>query len=128
MVPARSIEAVVDSILEHFQPEKVILFGSHAAGAPDPDSDVDLLVIIHYRGRRNLVATKVRLLRDVHFPLDVLVRTPAQIQKGVRQQDWFIIEILERGITLYDRADKRVGEKGQRRLRRRLTRAWLAQS
>src|SRR5215212_8308746 len=106
MVPASSIEALVASVLEHFQPELVILFGSYAAGTPTPDSDIDLLIVINHRGPRNRIATKVRLFRDVNFPLDVLVRTPKQIRISVRQEDWFIIEILEQGITLYDRADQ----------------------
>lgn len=32
-------------LVEQFQPERVILFGSYACGQPDADSDVDLLVV-----------------------------------------------------------------------------------
>ncbi|MCD6211638.1 MAG: nucleotidyltransferase domain-containing protein, partial [Sulfurovum sp.] len=35
---------MVDRIVERFQPDKVILFGSHARGEADPDSDIDLLI------------------------------------------------------------------------------------
>ncbi len=38
------IEAVAEQIAAEFQPERIVLFGSYAYGAPDSDSDVDLLV------------------------------------------------------------------------------------
>ena len=42
----QAIRAVAERIADHFQPEKIILFGSHAYGHPKPESDVDLLVIM----------------------------------------------------------------------------------
>ena len=38
----KMISKMVDRIVEHFDPEKIILFGSHARGGARPDSDVDL--------------------------------------------------------------------------------------
>jgi len=38
------IDAVVQQVVQQFQPEQVILFGSYAYGQPQPHSDVDLLV------------------------------------------------------------------------------------
>ncbi|MEG3882508.1 nucleotidyltransferase domain-containing protein [Microcoleus sp. herbarium7] len=38
------------AIVNEFQPEKIILFGSYAYGNPQNDSDVDLLVILPYKG------------------------------------------------------------------------------
>lgn len=40
------IEEMVDRIAERFNPEKIILFGSHARGTAGPDSDADLLVVM----------------------------------------------------------------------------------
>jgi hypothetical protein len=39
-------------VAERFQPEKIILFGSHAYGTPHADSDVDILVICMRRAAR----------------------------------------------------------------------------
>ena len=33
-------------LVAEFQPEQIILFGSHAWGTPSPDSDIDLLVVV----------------------------------------------------------------------------------
>ena len=39
------IQDIVDKLLDGYQPLRVILFGSHAYGQPEPDSDIDLLII-----------------------------------------------------------------------------------
>ena len=91
-------------IVEKFQPYKVVLFGSYAYGTPDLDSDVDLLVVMDsvepmaQRIRRVTAVAKVRFL-----PMDVLVRTPAEIEARLAMGDFFIAEILEKGKVLYHR-------------------------
>jgi len=45
-IPMRAIRAMATHIAEHFNPEEIILFGSHAYGKPDGWSDVDLLVVM----------------------------------------------------------------------------------
>ena len=37
---------IVNSILQVEKPFKVFLFGSHAYGKPESDSDIDLLVVL----------------------------------------------------------------------------------
>jgi len=51
MVSLEDIFRLSEKIVRDFQPERVILFGSHAYGNPGPDSDVDLLVILPFEGR-----------------------------------------------------------------------------
>ena len=51
MVSFADIENLAAQIAREFRPEKIILFGSHARGAPSPDSDVDLLVIMPFDGK-----------------------------------------------------------------------------
>jgi predicted nucleotidyltransferase len=45
-VTLNDIRRVVQQIVERFNPQKVILFGSYASGRPTKDSDVDLLVVM----------------------------------------------------------------------------------
>ena len=42
----RAIDQMVGRIVERFDPERIILFGSAARGEAGPDSDVDLLVVM----------------------------------------------------------------------------------
>jgi predicted nucleotidyltransferase len=91
-------------IVEKFQPYKVVLFGSYAYGTPGLSSDVDLLVVMDseepmaQRIRRVAEVAKVRFL-----PMDVIVRTPAEMAERLAKGDFFIAEILEKGRVLYQR-------------------------
>ena len=51
MITTRQIEDVSGRIAAEFEPERILLFGSYAWGAPSPDSDVDLLVILPFEGK-----------------------------------------------------------------------------
>ncbi len=91
--------------MEQFHPEKVILFGSHAWGASNLHSDVDVLVIME--SKEESVEREVRVsmaCRPRFLPMDILVRTPEEIQERRRIGDFFIRRILEKGRVLYDRS------------------------
>ena len=44
-LPRGTVQRLVDTLAATLQPEKVILFGSHANGRATADSDVDLFVV-----------------------------------------------------------------------------------
>jgi len=98
------LENIVQRIVNGVHPQKIILFGSYAYGDPNADSDLDLLVIMESPNRpaeRSLGVT--RLLRPRPFPMDILVRTPQEINDGLAKKDSFIQEILSQGIVLYEK-------------------------
>ena len=68
------IEEIVRRVLQVAQPDRIILFGSAAAGQMTPDSDIDLLVVEPSPSdvRRESVAIG-DALRGLGFPFDVLV-------------------------------------------------------
>jgi predicted nucleotidyltransferase len=41
-----AIQRMVEQIVDRFQPDKIVLFGSHAYGQPSSGSDVDVLVVM----------------------------------------------------------------------------------
>jgi len=45
MIETVKIHDIVNRIVAKFNPDKIILFGSYAAGTPNDDSDLDLLII-----------------------------------------------------------------------------------
>ncbi len=70
----RLIKEMVRRIVERFNPEKVILFGSYARGTAGPDSDVDLLVVMHVSGSKRKTQLRIRTtLHDILLPKDVIV-------------------------------------------------------
>ena len=103
-VTEERLREVVRRIVEAFDPERIILFGSHAWGEPTPHSDVDLLIVMKDGERPARRSARVaRILLDVPFPIDILVRTPTELQHRLRIGDYFIQEILEQGQMLYER-------------------------
>jgi len=73
----RYIQQMVKRIVTQFQPDKVILFGSHARGQAGLDSDVDLLVVMPVSGSKREKAIEIAVaLHDIPVAKDVIVVTP----------------------------------------------------
>lgn len=82
-----------------------MLFGSYAYGAPTADSDVDLLIILDTDApRRERTWLVSRLLIPRPFPVDILVKTPQEIEQALAGRDFFLQEIMRRGKVLYERS------------------------
>ncbi len=114
-VPMRVIRRFARRIAERFDPDKIILFGSYAYGAPHADSDVDILVIMPTRNQLDQ-AVKIELSCDPPFPLDIIVRTPHNMQWRLGEGESFLREITTKGKVLYERNHARVGAQGRKRL------------
>lgn len=97
-----SISSLANQIAAEFHPDKIILFGSYAYGAPSEDSDVDLLVVLPFEGKG--VYKSVEILSKINpaFPLDLIVRTPEQIETRLKLNDFFLREVVEKGKVLYE--------------------------
>ena len=102
MIPMQQIEEVSRRIADEFHPERILLFGSYAWGAPSQDSDVDLLVILPFEGKAVAKSVEMRLKVRPPFPMDLLVRTPEKIRERLALGDPFIRSILDKGKVLYE--------------------------
>ncbi len=98
------LQEITNRIVAAFNPERVILFGSHATGAPHIDSDVDLLVIMETKSSpiERAVAVK-RACRPRFVAMDVLVKTPDEIAAQLKRGNFFLRQILAEGRMLYER-------------------------
>ncbi len=105
------LKDVTDRLVKTFNPYQIIIFGSQVYGHSTPDSDVDLLIIMESDKRPAARAAQVSsVLRPRPFPMDILVRTPKEIQYRLDIGDYFIREVMEQGKTLYERSvSERVG-------------------
>src|SRR5215470_11931009 len=102
MVKRSQIRAFIDAVAREFHPRKIVLFGSYAYGKPTEDSDVDLLVIMdraRIKGER--MSIRIRQAIPRNFPLDLLVRTPADVKRRLKWGDPFMRELLEKGKVQY---------------------------
>ena len=91
-------------IVAALDPEKVILFGSYAYGTPHPDSDVDLLVIVEMEQPRDELAVVAGLqVWPRPFPVDILLKSSAEIEAALARKDYFLRELVNEGRVLYER-------------------------
>ncbi|HEX5085819.1 MAG TPA: nucleotidyltransferase domain-containing protein [Blastocatellia bacterium] len=103
------IKKLCGQIAREFKPEKIILFGSQAYGKPTAESDIDLLVVMPYKGSPFRQAGEIlkRVIPRVGvLPIDLIVRTPKQVEERLAIGDQFINEILGRGKVMYEAADR----------------------
>jgi predicted nucleotidyltransferase len=123
-VTDESLQQITQRIIDAFQPEKVILFGSYAYGEPTIHSDVDLLVVTRRYPRKSVFERDRLVLHEVRslpVPVEVLVRTPAELAYRLRIGDSFFREITRKGRVLYEssQSPRRMGTKSRNRLQKR---------
>src|SRR5712692_9184313 len=78
------IKKIIRRVVEAYQPDKIILFGSYAYGEPSADSDLDLLIIKNTSERfidrwvnvRRIVSDPQRSI-----PFEPLVLTPDELEE-----------------------------------------------
>lgn len=104
MITEEQIQAVVRRIVEGYQPDQIILFGSYAYGTPTEHSDLDLLIV-----KRNAEARAIeRELKIRHLlwggempPMDLFVRTPQELAGALARQFTVEAEAVRKGRVLY---------------------------
>jgi uncharacterized protein len=104
---------IVRRLVDEFDPQEIILFGSRAWGEPGPDSDYDLFIIVDQsdeeRARR---ATRAyRCLRGITVPIDVIVSTRFEFDRFSGVVASLEAEVSRRGRVLYGRGQARIGSK-----------------
>lgn len=103
--PREIIEEMVRRIVERFNPELVILFGSHARGEAGPDSDVDLLVVMPVNGSKRDLTIKIRIeLNGIGLAKDVIVATPEELNRYRDLVGTVIHPAMHEGTVLYERS------------------------
>jgi predicted nucleotidyltransferase len=103
MIDEQTIQELCNRIVQEFQPERIILFGSYAYGNPTPDSDVDILVVLPFEGKNLYKSLEILNRANPAFPIDLLARRPDDTERRYREGDPLIREALDRGKVLYER-------------------------
>jgi predicted nucleotidyltransferase len=104
-IPMRTIRALASHIAEKFDPDEIILFGSHAYGKPDASSDVDLLVVMETpKGEVKTIMEISDSLPPLPFRVDIIARSRTTINRRKNSGDFFLREVTKRGKVLYARS------------------------
>ena len=104
MITRTGITRLCRRIAEQFAPDRIILFGSRARGRPDKDSDVDLLVVMRYKGMSARKAAEILNKVEPEFPVDLIVRSPDEVERRLAIEDPFLAAIVRRGKVVYEAA------------------------
>ncbi|MFB0559680.1 MAG: nucleotidyltransferase domain-containing protein [Candidatus Lokiarchaeia archaeon] len=98
------IKRIVEAIVKELKPQKIVLFGSFAYGAPNEESDIDLLIVMETNEPFHKRWAKVcRLVREQRkgIPFSPFVFTPDELEERLRIGDPFFQEIERKGEVLY---------------------------
>ena len=99
------LQEITRRLVESFQPEQVILFGSRVWGRPDIDSDVDLLVIVPHSDLSDYERAVLghRCLSGLDIAKDVIVKTRTEFNRLRNVRASLEYKIARQGRVLYDR-------------------------
>lgn len=103
-----STNKIVSLLVDKYQPEKVILFGSAAIGKASQGSDIDLVVIKKTSKRfYDRIGDVLNILwsgeETPKMGVDILVYTPEEFQLMSKDNYFVRDEILGKGRTVYER-------------------------
>jgi len=107
--PDTMIREMVDTIVREADPDKVILFGSHARGNARSDSDVDLLIIESEpfgpsRSRRKETARLYLALRQMPIAKDLLLYSKDEYERFKNMRHHVIGQAQREGKVLHARS------------------------
>ncbi len=106
------IPGIIES-LKSIDPYQVYLFGSLSVGQENPDSDIDLVVILNSNTVSKSYDEKLEnkiLVRDaiidisMEVPIDLLVFSRTEFNKLKEINKPFASEILDKGSLIYEKA------------------------
>ncbi|MBI2981725.1 MAG: nucleotidyltransferase domain-containing protein, partial [Deltaproteobacteria bacterium] len=98
------LDQAIDQIKRHYDPEKIVLFGSFASGNAKEGSDIDLFIVKKTNKRRLDRVDEVLDLIDPENPVELHIYTPQEVEKRLKQGDFFIRQVLEKGKLLYEKS------------------------
>lgn len=105
MISDETLSQVRDRLVNGFHPEKIILFGSQARGTADDRSDVDILVVCSFEGkRRHLMLEMDRALRGLGLARDIMILTPEEFELDCHIPGTIARPAWKEGKVLYESA------------------------
>jgi len=102
LISQDQINAAVERLAQAAQPERILVFGSHARGEAREESDFDLLVIeTEVPDRAAEMVRLRRLLRRLRIPIDILVYSRAEVERWGNQPGSALFWALREGRVVY---------------------------
>jgi uncharacterized protein len=101
-MPDKTLEKIIEKILEVIVPDKIILFGSRARGEARPDSDYDILIVKDGIENERQISKKLYVqFVGINESIDIIVKTPKSIEKSQKSPSSCINTAIKEGIVIY---------------------------
>jgi HEPN domain-containing protein/predicted nucleotidyltransferase len=103
-VVLKNLNDIKAKIIDKYQPETIILYGSSVTGAKRSGSDIDLLII--KKTQKTPIKRRIeveKLLKNRLLALDLNIYTPEEMRHLFAHGSPFIHEIIEKGKVIYMR-------------------------
>jgi predicted nucleotidyltransferase len=105
MISDETLSKVRERLVDGFAPNRIIIFGSQARGTADDRSDVDILVVCTFKGkRRHLMLEMDRALRGLNLARDIMVLTPEEFERDRHIPGTIARPAWREGKVLYESA------------------------
>ena len=103
MTPSEKIiNDLIQEIIKAVNPLSIWLFGSAANGSIEPESDIDLLVVMPEGTHRRKTAQHIyRNISGIPVPFDIIVATPSDLEKHKNNIGLIYQSILKEGREVY---------------------------
>ena len=101
-----SVREAVSRIVERFQPDLIILFGSRARADDSETSDIDLMVVFNDlpRAEKRPRSQEIyKLLWNIGWPVELVVANEADVTVHAETVGFIYRVALKEGTVLYER-------------------------
>ena len=97
------LEEAIRRITVAVHPEAIYLYGSHAYGQPDDDSDVDMFVVVGDTSilTRQIAIDAYRALRGLFLPAEIKVACRSEFERRGKWLNSIERVVKEKGVLLY---------------------------
>jgi uncharacterized protein len=107
MITDNQINDIANQIVNKYNPDKVILFGSYANGTFNDNSDLDFIVIKDTNLPKHKRGIEIRrLFYGLTIPLDFKIYSSSEFEQEKNNKFSFLYSALSESKILYDRENR----------------------
>ncbi len=103
MLREMEIQDIVQRIVRHIKPDKIIVFGSYAKNTATLKSDLDLFIVKNSEMPMSLRAANIKpLVAHLLIHVDIHVYTPEEIEAYSQEEFCFVKSVMQTGRVVFD--------------------------
>ena len=106
MIKQEIFNEIIRRLVNTYSPIEIYLFGSHAWGKPNKDSDLDLLIIVKDSEQEKLkrAIEGHHALFGLMVPKDIIVYTKREFELALQDKTSFSFKVKKDGKKVYAKA------------------------